>query len=207
MPIRSLSSSFLVQRSWFLAAALAASALLLLNASNPGNELIPGLLLPWVPLLTVVGALFHYESLRLFGLEPWITLMPGGAPRYLSRHALRSYLVFLAAFGVYALLAPVSPRLGWLLAIQLNFAVLLTVGVVVFVWTGRVALAFFATFATWAGLTVLAYLLMRRTGTVCVDLVIYQLPGSCTSTPDIVLISALLAGLLFSVRYLHRKRA
>ncbi|MBB5365905.1 hypothetical protein [Deinococcus humi] len=40
---------------------------------------------------------------------------------------------------------------------------------------------------------------------ICVDLVIYQLPGSCTSAPGIVLTSAVLAGLLFGVRYLHRK--
>ncbi|MBB5366252.1 hypothetical protein HNQ08_005381 [Deinococcus humi] len=32
----------------------------------------------------------------------------------------------MAAFGSYALLAPVSPRLGWLLAIQVNFVFLLS---------------------------------------------------------------------------------
>lgn len=181
--------------------------MVLLNTINPGNALIPSLLLPWAPLLTVVAALFHYESLRLFGLQAWVTLMPGGTPHYLSRHALRTYMVFLVAFATYALLAPVSPRLSWLLAIQVNFAFLLTVSVVVFLLTRKFALAFFATFAVWSGLTIMAYLLMRRAGTVCADLLIYQLPGTCTSAPTVVLTSALLAGLLFSVRYLRHDPA
>lgn len=153
----------------------------------------------------MVGTLLHYESLRLFGLAPWVTLMPGSTPRYLSRHALRTYLVFLTAFATYALLAPVTPRLGWWLAIQVNFAALLTVGVLVFVVTRRAALALFATFATWAGLTALAYLRMRGSNSGCVDLLVFQLPGSCTSAPVIMLTSALLAGTLFSVRALRRE--
>ncbi|GAA0505711.1 hypothetical protein [Deinococcus depolymerans] len=191
--------------TWLTGSLAAAGTLLLLNIINPGNGLIPTLLLPWIPLLTVTAALLHYESLKLFGLQAWITLTPGGTARYVSRHALGLYVVFALAFALYAALAPVSTRLNWWLAIQVNFAFLLTVGVLSFLLTRRFAAAFLVTFIVWAGLTVAAYLLMRRASTSCLDLVVFQLPGTCTSPVTVALTSGLLAAALYGIRRLRHE--